>query len=305
MTSASAAPPTLPSMPSVYTAVAAASPHRRSYSCYNCNYSFHITPIPATAVDAPSSFRCPSCHHRHLIPHHTIAPVLPTPPPPPPPPPQSPAATPLRNSSYFVIYHTDDDDDDDDDESDSDEEYESDNSLLSFATPSFHSSTPALKSFVASLPIKTFSPNAPPAIPSCSICIEDFEIKLPSSAVISELPCEHYFHRDCIVKWLQRSNTCPLCRYKLPVEIGGRGEGTSPGTSQAEVENDAVPVLDLPPRRGAALSRVDGEQSVGSNAAVLGSGSDRVAPARNGGELSGLDIDPMRDEDGDILMVDA
>ena len=42
----------------------------------------------------------------------------------------------------------------------------------------------------------------------CSICLEDFEI----GDVISELKCEHYFHKKCIKQWLNVNNTCPNCR---------------------------------------------------------------------------------------------
>ncbi|KAI3461048.1 hypothetical protein Pfo_017711 [Paulownia fortunei] len=297
MTSITTEPPTLRSIPSIAdtssssSSAGAGASHRRSYSCYNCNYSFHITPTATTSPSSPSSFRCPRCHHRHLIPHHTISP----PPPPPPPPSLPPQNSDYAPGSSIFIYQTSDD-------SDSDDDYDSDNSLLSFTTPNFHPCTPALKSFVGSLPIKIFPPNSTPSLQSCSICMEDFEINSDTSVTVNELPCEHYFHKDCIVEWLQRSNTCPLCRYKLPVDPTPE-EGIEPGTNQWEVEYDAVLVVDLAPIREPTLRRVNGEESLSSSAAV--SGSDRRVLSTNRGEISGWDFDAMRDEDGDTLMIDA
>ncbi len=43
---------------------------------------------------------------------------------------------------------------------------------------------------------------------TCPICTEDFE----SSDDITALPCNHIFHTICIDKWLETSNTCPICR---------------------------------------------------------------------------------------------
>ncbi|KAG6425416.1 hypothetical protein SASPL_115851 [Salvia splendens] len=79
-------PPILRSIPTFGVATASL---RRSYMCYNCNYPFHISPTAAAIADTssssaiPSSFRCPRCHLRHLISHHTIC-AAPSPPPPPP-----------------------------------------------------------------------------------------------------------------------------------------------------------------------------------------------------------------------------
>ncbi|KAL3742521.1 hypothetical protein ACJRO7_017913 [Eucalyptus globulus] len=45
----------------------------------------------------------------------------------------------------------------------------------------------------------------------CSICLEDFH----RAEKVTELPCSHVFHRRCIIKWLEGSNSCPLCRSQL------------------------------------------------------------------------------------------
>eukprot|EP01031_Cornospumella_fuschlensis_P029809 gene29809-35990_t len=48
----------------------------------------------------------------------------------------------------------------------------------------------------------------------CVFCLVEQE--LGSSAC--KLPCGHLFHRDCVVQWLQRKCTCPVCRYELETD---------------------------------------------------------------------------------------
>ena len=44
---------------------------------------------------------------------------------------------------------------------------------------------------------------------SCAICLEEFE----EGEKLRQLPCQHYFHTDCIVPWLtERQPCCPLCK---------------------------------------------------------------------------------------------
>ncbi|XP_042460578.1 uncharacterized protein LOC122044103 [Zingiber officinale] len=31
------------------------------------------------------------------------------------------------------------------------------------------------------------------------------------------MPCRHRFHEVCLKEWLARSNSCPVCRFPLPV----------------------------------------------------------------------------------------
>jgi len=50
----------------------------------------------------------------------------------------------------------------------------------------------------------------------CCCCCEEY----CEQAVIKRTPCEHYFHEDCLAKWLVMQRTCPLCRRDLDVLEG-------------------------------------------------------------------------------------
>jgi len=45
----------------------------------------------------------------------------------------------------------------------------------------------------------------------CAVCLSEFE----SGQLLRALPCQHYFHQDCIDLWMAKRNTCPICRLKL------------------------------------------------------------------------------------------
>ena len=44
----------------------------------------------------------------------------------------------------------------------------------------------------------------------CTICMMDYQKK----DKITELPCHpsHRFHNECIVDWIKKNNSCPLCK---------------------------------------------------------------------------------------------
>ena len=45
----------------------------------------------------------------------------------------------------------------------------------------------------------------------CPICLK----KLDNDKVY--LNCNHYFHKECIMNWKKRNNTCPICRKRIEV----------------------------------------------------------------------------------------
>ena len=43
----------------------------------------------------------------------------------------------------------------------------------------------------------------------CAICLDDMAAPMR----VARLRCRHAFHEQCIAKWLQTSQTCPVCRF--------------------------------------------------------------------------------------------
>nr|CAD1818428.1 unnamed protein product [Ananas comosus var. bracteatus] len=46
----------------------------------------------------------------------------------------------------------------------------------------------------------------------CAICFEE----LHASSLVARLPCWHFFHHNCIGRWLRAHSLCPLCRTVVP-----------------------------------------------------------------------------------------
>lgn len=45
----------------------------------------------------------------------------------------------------------------------------------------------------------------------CSICLEDFQ----NNDKVRRLPCLHFFHEDCVDRWLRSSASCPVCKHSV------------------------------------------------------------------------------------------
>ena len=46
---------------------------------------------------------------------------------------------------------------------------------------------------------------------TCTICQEAFQ----EGEYLKQLECEHFYHEECIVPWLQVKNNCPVCRLEI------------------------------------------------------------------------------------------
>ncbi|XP_006580566.1 probable E3 ubiquitin-protein ligase RHB1A isoform X3 [Glycine soja] len=46
---------------------------------------------------------------------------------------------------------------------------------------------------------------------ACPICLEEYDAENPKLAT----NCDHHFHLACILEWMERSETCPVCDQDL------------------------------------------------------------------------------------------
>lgn len=70
----------------------------------------------------------------------------------------------------------------------------------------------------------------------CAICLAELEV----GEEAKQMPCKHHYHAGCIDKWLGIQGSCPVCRYRMPVEQDEKinnGEGGG-DDSDGEAEDD-------------------------------------------------------------------
>ncbi|XP_008675700.1 probable E3 ubiquitin-protein ligase RHB1A isoform X5 [Zea mays] len=49
----------------------------------------------------------------------------------------------------------------------------------------------------------------------CPICLEEYDEENPRSIT----KCEHHFHLCCILEWMERKDTCPVCDQPVLLQI--------------------------------------------------------------------------------------
>ncbi|XP_041968001.1 E3 ubiquitin-protein ligase RNF126-like [Alosa sapidissima] len=79
----------------------------------------------------------------------------------------------------------------------------------------------------------------------CPVCKEDYS----AGEMVRQLPCNHLFHNDCIVPWLEQHDTCPVCRKSLsgqntatdPPGMSEMNSPPGPGSGESPPNDEHVP----------------------------------------------------------------
>ncbi|BAM40346.1 uncharacterized protein TOT_020000605 [Theileria orientalis strain Shintoku] len=50
---------------------------------------------------------------------------------------------------------------------------------------------------------------------TCSVCLEEYQ----EGVEIKRLPCTHFYHKNCIDLWLNKSTICPICKFDFIVML--------------------------------------------------------------------------------------
>lgn len=122
---------------------------------------------------------------------------------------------------------------------------------------------PASQSAIDALPkIKvTQGMLGPEGKAECSICMESVGV----GDEVTQLPCLHWFHGQCIEMWLSQHNTCPHCRRPITADSQPRereaGESTpAPSTTPGTRENPVVIPGDSPSRSASPSQQHSNQQ---------------------------------------------
>jgi hypothetical protein len=63
----------------------------------------------------------------------------------------------------------------------------------------------------------------------CCIC----QNNMNCGDIVLKLPCTHCYHEGCILQWLDKHNTCPMCRHQMPVNTTGKSLKPSNNSSES------------------------------------------------------------------------
>ena len=70
----------------------------------------------------------------------------------------------------------------------------------------------------------------------CSICMDNVEI----GTEVTVLPCQHWFHFECIESWLKEHDTCPHCRKPITPEAQRQNQQASQGARRSSRRSNSM-----------------------------------------------------------------
>jgi len=73
---------------------------------------------------------------------------------------------------------------------------------------------PTSRAALRELEVVFFNPKEHTETTDCPVCQEDFN----KDEQLNRLECNHLFHKQCLKEWLERHNTCPMCRHELQTD---------------------------------------------------------------------------------------
>lgn len=124
---------------------------------------------------------------------------------------------------------------------------------------------PLAKDKISQIPVVIITKEQQDTNLQCSVCWEDFKAEEP----VRKLPCEHVYHENCIIPWLELHGTCPICRKTLTDD--GRAE--DPDNSSNVVGNSLATLFRYASASDSSNSRTSSSSSSSSGTASTGSTS--------------------------------
>lgn len=105
----------------------------------------------------------------------------------------------------------------------------------------------------------------------CPICLGSYE----DEEVLCASWCHHGFHEECLKRWLEKADTCPLCRSRCPSDMSCHEDGTAELVS-VEIGSRSPHTLSLPPPPLPLIGESSSGGRAGNNA---GAGPRPLVPA--------------------------
>lgn len=73
---------------------------------------------------------------------------------------------------------------------------------------------------LAPLQVQPFARTTKSIPDTCVICMENFNRNHPDA---SFLECQHWFHKNCVARWMQDNRSCPQCKFETNVLFANGG----------------------------------------------------------------------------------